>query len=97
MAIVIEQEQGGKGGLTKIIIWAIILIVILVGAYFLFFKHPDVIPSLAQPAAFKQVNFLSEVKLDPDAVVQSASFQSLKPQAPDMPTPTTGRANPFQP
>lgn len=95
MAIVIEQENSGKGGLIKIVIWVIILMVILVGAYFLFFKHPDVIPSLAQPAGLKEVNVLSQVKLDPDAVVQSQAFQSLKPQAPDMPTPATGRSNPF--
>lgn len=97
MAIVIEQERSGRGGLLKIVIWAIILIIILVGAYFLFFKHPDAIPGLATPQGLKEVNVLSQVKLDPDAVVQSPAFQSLKPQAPDMPTPPTGRSNPFLP
>ena len=97
MAIVIEQERNGKGGLIKIVIWVMILLVILVGAYFLFFKHPDAIPSLASPSALKEVNVLSQVKLDPEAVVQSKAFQSLKPQAPDMPTPATGRSNPFLP
>lgn len=97
MAIVIEQERGGKGGIVKMLIWLIVLVVIVVGAYFLFFKHPDAIPGLATPQGLKQVNELSQVKLDPDAVVQSQAFQSLKPQAPDMPTPPTGRSNPFLP
>lgn len=97
MAIVIEQEQSGKGGLIKIITWGVIFAVILVGAYFLFFKNPEAIPSLAQPAALKEVNVLSQVKLDPDAVIQSPAFQALKPQTGDMPQPPTGRSNPFQP
>jgi hypothetical protein len=97
MAIVIEQERTGKGGTIRMIIWIAILLVIVVGAYFLFFKHPDVIPNLATPTSLKDVNSIATVKLDPDAVVQSPAFQSLKPQAPDMPAPQTGRPNPFQP
>lgn len=97
MAIVIEQERSGKGGVIKMAIWIAILVVILAGAYFLFFKHPDAIPSLATPTGLRDVNSIATVKLDPDAVVQSPAFQALKPQAPDMPTPQTGRPNPFQP
>jgi hypothetical protein len=97
MAIVVEQERSGKGGMMKLLVWGLILLVILVGAYYLFFKRPDVIPNLAAPAAFKQANELQGVKLDPGAVVQSQTFQSLRPQAPEQPTPVTGRTNPFQP
>lgn len=97
MAIVVEQEQTGRVNIGKILIWAAILIIILLGAYYLFFKRPDVIPNLAAPAAFQQATSLSGVKLDPGTVVQSATFQSLKPQAPDMPSSTVGRANPFLP
>ena len=97
MAIVIEQERGGKGGMVKLIVWVAIFLVVLAGAYFLFFKRPDIIPSLAQPEGLKGVNAIANVKLDPDAVVQSAAFQSLRPQVQEMPTPATGRSNPFQP
>lgn len=78
-------------------IWGVMLILLLAGGYYLFFKRPDVIPSLAPPAAFQQANDLKGVKLDPGAVVQSAAFQQLRPQVGDMPTPATGRSNPFFP
>ena len=81
----------------RFVIWGVILVVILVGAYYLFFKRPDVIPSLATPAAFQQANDLSGVKLDPGSVVQSTTFQALRPQVADMPVPATGRTNPFLP
>lgn len=97
MAIVVEQERGGKGGVVKAIVWIAMFGVVLAGAYYLFFKRPDIIPSLAQPDGLKGVNAIANVKLDPDAVVQSAAFQSLRPQVPDMPAPATGRSNPFQP
>ncbi len=97
MAIVVEQEQSGRGGIGKILVWVVIVLILLIGAYYLFFKRPDVIPSLAAPAGFQQASSLSGVKLDPGTVVQSATFQSLKPQAPEMPSPSTGRSNPFFP
>lgn len=97
MAIVVDQENKAGGGLGKFLIWGVILFIIVIGAYYLFFKRPDVIPNLAAPAAFQQANDLSGVKLDPGAVVQSATFQTLKPSVPDMPTPATGRTNPFLP
>lgn len=97
MAIVVDSGQGSKGGIVKIVIWLLILGVILFGAYYLFFKRPDVIPSLATPSAFQQASQLSGVKIDPGSVVQSAAFQTLKPQVAEMPAPVTGRANPFQP
>lgn len=98
MAIVIEQEQGGRGtGILKIAVWIAIIIAILLGAYYLFFRHPDVIPSLAQPSGLKDVNVIAGVKLDPAPIVQGPTFQSLRQQAPDMPQPQTGRPNPFAP
>lgn len=97
MAIVVEQASGGKGGMIKLLIWGLILVVIIIGAYYLFFKRPDVIPNLAAPAAFKQAKDLSAVKLDPGVVVQSAAFQSLRPQAAPQPAPDAGRPNPFLP
>jgi len=97
MAIVVESSQGSRTSIVKVIIWLLIIAVLLFGAYYLFFKRPDVIPSLATPTAFKQASELSGVKIDPGAVVQSPAFQALKPQAPVMALPVTGRSNPFQP
>jgi|LNFM01.2.fsa_nt_gb hypothetical protein len=96
MAIVVESGQK-KGGITKIIIWLMLLGVVLFGVYYLFFKRPDVIPNLVAPASFQQASELSGVKLDPGAVVQSPAFQDLRPQAPEMPVPAAGRENPFAP
>ena len=96
MAIVIESDRAPRS-FGKIIVWLLILGVILFGAYYLFFKRPDVIPNLAAPSGFQEARQLSGIKLDPDAVVQNPAFQALKPQAPDQPTPETGRTNPFQP
>lgn len=97
MAIVVESGQNSKGGMVKIIIWLLILGVAVFGAYYLFFKRPDVIPNLVTPPSFQQANELSGVKIDPGAVVQSPAFQALKPQVPAMPTPSVGRENPFAP
>ena len=96
MAIVVESQQK-KGGIGKLLIWLLLVGVVVFGIYYLFFKRPDVIPNLAAPAAFKQAAELSGVKIDPGAVVQSAPFQALRPQAPEMQVPATGRTNPFAP
>jgi hypothetical protein len=96
MAIVVESQQK-RGSIGKLLIWLLLLGVVVFGMYYLFFKRPDVIPSLTAPAAFKQATELSGVKLDPGTVVQSAPFQSLKQQAPQMQQPATGRTNPFAP
>lgn len=96
MAIIIEEEQK-QTNWVNIAIAAVIVVVLFLGAYFLFFKQPQLI-EVVTPKQLQEINKLSSVSFDPEAVVSSPIFKSLRQYgAPVTPPQTTGRTNPFAP
>lgn len=93
MAIVVEQEKKKVNWITALSV-AVFLAVVFFGGYYLFFKQPELIDVVA-PAELERLRAISSVRFDPREVVDSPAFQGLRPFAGTVPTPLTGKANPF--
>lgn len=93
MAIVIEEEHKSSQGFTGLIIWGLIFVIVCVAVYYVFFKRPDLVeqatPSLTNTEA------LSRINLQPDEVINSASFQALNSYVQSLEPQAGGRRNPF--
>ncbi|OGM93216.1 hypothetical protein A2333_03110 [Candidatus Wolfebacteria bacterium RIFOXYB2_FULL_49_7] len=96
MAIVLEKEK-------KNIDWGFILglmaVVGIIGSaiIYLFFVNPEAVQQLTTPEQ-KTLSEFSRVKFQPEAILNSPAFQSLRTQAP-MNVPSEleiGKANPFR-
>ncbi|MBU6500334.1 MAG: hypothetical protein KGJ89_00695 [Patescibacteria group bacterium] len=95
MAIVLEEEKN-KTNIVSIITWLAVLGIIVAAVYYIFFNQPQLV-EVAAPANFQNVDPLSKIKLNPEDVINSQSFQSLKQYvAPPVPG-NAGRDNPFVP
>lgn len=94
MAIVVEEEAKKSGGLGGVIMWGAIFVILGVAIYYIFFKRPDLV-EVHTPANFESTVQLSRIKLNPDAVVNSAQFKALQTYASPLAPQTAGRQNPF--
>jgi uncharacterized membrane protein len=95
MAILVEEEKRPVNWIG--IITAIFIVVaVFVLAYFLFFKKPEIIDQVT-PTGLSSINEISKIKFDPEAVVNSPTFNSLKDSTPKLtPRETPGKQNPFK-
>lgn len=96
MAIMIEQENKPKN-------WILIggvgffVIIIFIGAYYLFFKNPQVIEELTVSPNQKEVEVLSQIKPDYAKIVEQLNNFYNKEEEQRINVPQLGRQNPFQP
>lgn len=95
MAIIVEEEKN-KIGLVSILTWAAVLVIIGVTVYYIFFAKPEII-EVAVPSNFKNITPLSQIKLNPEDVINNPVFQSLKQYVSSPKVQSVGRANPFLP
>lgn len=96
MAIIVEEEKRSANW-VNIAIAAVVIVVVFAGAYFIFFKQPQLI-EVVTPSGLKEIGTISQLSFDPQSVVSSPVFKSLKQYgSPVTPPATTGRANPFAP
>lgn len=95
MAIVLEKEK-------KNIDWSFILgVMVVVGIIgfaivYLFFVNPETVQQLTTPEQ-KTLSEFSKVRFQPEEILNSSAFQSLRTMAP-MTAPTemeVGKTNPF--
>lgn len=93
MAIVVEEEKS-KGSALSIVLWLAVIGVVLYGAYYLFFTHPEQI-DLKLPVSVKAPTELANVKVDPNQVLGSDTFKSFHPAPMASSTATAGKQNPF--
>jgi len=95
MAIIVEEEKKSVNWFTVVVI-IVVVVVVFSGAYFLFFKRPDVI-EIVTPGKLDQINKLSKISFKPEDVVNSPSFKSLRQYGSSTPsTQIPGRENPFK-
>ena len=96
MAIIVEEEKN-RSNLPSMLGWFVILVVALAAAYYVFFAAPPV-AVVVPPAAFQSIAPLAQISFDPQSVVSSTAFQSLRQYVAE-PTSTgptaVGRPNPF--
>ncbi len=95
MAIVVEEEKKPVNWVA-LLTTIIIIVVLFLGAYFLFFKKPELI-EVVVPGSLKEVSQLSQVSFDPDSVLSSPAFKLLRQYGTAITPAATGRSNPFLP
>jgi hypothetical protein len=94
MAIVVEEENAGKGGWGGLLVWSVIFVVLAVAIYYVFFKRPDLV-EVHTPANFENTVQLSKINLNPDRVVNDPLFISFKKYAEPLNPIPSARPNPF--
>ncbi len=96
MAILV-QETKKETNWVAVLSTIIIILVIFVGAYFLFFKKPELIEVVA-PGSLQNVSSISKLSFDPESVLNSPTFKLLRQLPPSTAEPPSpGRSNPFRP
>lgn len=96
MAILVQEEKKPVNWIGMLTV-LFVVVAVFVLSYFLFFKRPEVIEQVV-PGKFADINKISKVKFDPEAVISSESFQALQNYAPSfVPRETPGKPNPFRP
>jgi len=97
MAIVIEEDRKKKSSFGPLIGWGAIVVIVAVAVYYIFFVTPPAAPLPGESAPVAPV--VPQFNVQPDAVLNNPTFQSLKTPNITLPTPqgpgAVGRANPF--
>jgi len=95
MAILIEEEKKSINWVSIIAVGIIILLV-FIGAYYVFFKDPGVIDQIV-PRDLQNVSQLTKTNIDPTEVVNLPTFKLLQDFAAPLSLPSAGRDDPFKP
>lgn len=95
MAVIIDEEKKPVNWLT-LGVAAVIVIIVFAGGYYLFFKKPQLIETVA-PKELDRLNSLSQVSFDPSGVLNSSGFKALRQYTTPSAPPAAGRDNPFEP
>ncbi len=94
MAIFIEEEKN-NGGWFGFGVVAIVLIIVAVAIYYLFFVSPELI-SVVIPPNLQVINDVKQLSsFDPNTVLNSAFYNSLKSVVSPPNPPPPGNATPF--
>lgn len=76
------------------VIWLLLIIIILAGAYYVFFKKPELI-SIPTPPGFEEAQRISRIRLNPQEVLDNPKFRSLRSYITPSEARNFGKANPF--
>ncbi len=99
MAIVIEEGQK-KNNMIAVVGWLVFLGIAAGAAYYIFFAQPQLV-TIPAAGSVSIIAPLTQNSLDPQTVIQSPAFQSLKSTVtlptPQGPASVGGRSNPFIP
>ncbi len=94
MSIVIEEKKPTN---WVAILGGIILVVLVFGgAYYLFFKKPEIIEVVA-PGSLQDIKRISTLKFKPDSVIQNPIFSMLRREPVVSGEVSPGKSNPFKP
>jgi len=93
MAIIIEEEKR-KINLFALAVVALVIITIVGGTYYLFFAPTPLIEKVT-PSSVKSLEALSNIKLQPELIINNPKFQILKTYINQLETGTAGKNNPF--
>ncbi|HXF43992.1 MAG TPA: hypothetical protein VNK70_00790 [Candidatus Paceibacterota bacterium] len=95
MAIVVQEEKKGTNWVA-ILSTLVIIFAIFAGAYYLFFKKPELI-EVVTPGSLQNVSNISKISFDPQAVLNSPTWKILRQYGSTPTIPSPGRSNPFKP
>ncbi len=98
MAILIEEDKGKKN-YSNMIGWVVLVIIALVGVYYIFFA-PATPGVVTPPASLQEITAITQINFNPTTVTNNPTFQNLKQtiQEPTSTGPTgVGKTDPFLP
>ncbi len=96
MAIVIQEEQGKKGGWFGFGILFTILIIMGIAVYYLFFIQPSLINTTIAPLQLQSLNQMQSLNFDPQSVITHTVINGTNnKQSIPVPNPSTGNSTPF--
>jgi hypothetical protein len=93
MAIIIGSENQ-KGGLVHIILGIVVVILVVFGAYYVFFVTPPFGEEVDVPSGLDTISEISSVKVDPQEVLEPIA-NILEKRVGDPELGEFGRENPF--
>ncbi len=93
MAISIEEDKKGVNWVSILTIF-IIIVVVFAGAYFLFFKKPELV-EVVVPGRFEDISKFSDIEFNPREVLESSEFKVLRQFQTEVEVSTPGKNNPF--
>jgi hypothetical protein len=93
MAIVVENRRN-RGGVVAFAVWFVLIVIVVAGAYYVFFKKPELIP-VAAPAGFEEAQRISKIRLNPQEVLDNPKFRALRSYITPSRAASFGKANPF--
>lgn len=94
MAIIIEQEKKPINWIG-ILTGAIIVVALFGGAYYLFFKNPQILETATTGGKLGSVKNITEIKFDPEPIIQRMQTDFNVQLDATIPEATPGRQNPF--
>ena len=95
MAIVIQEEQGKKGGWFGFGLLFTILLIVGIAVYYLFFIAPSVINTTIAPMQLQSLDKIQSLNFDPQSVITNSIINNTGKQSIPAPNPTTGNSTPF--
>jgi len=96
MAIVVSGEKQ-KSPFFAILATGVIVIVLGVGAYYLFFSPAPAIEKIIVSQDLQSISQVSKVNIDTQAITESPIYKTLVQKLPALQASGYGRANPFLP
>ena len=80
-------------------LWFLIIIIIAVAGYYIFFAKPQFVEIIGVPQNLqsKDIDILSVIDLNPEGVINSQEFRSLKQYITPPQPGNAGKSNPFAP
>lgn len=97
MAIIVEEDKKMKSGVA-VLGWLVILVIVLVAAYYLFVAGPSEIVNVTPPDNFAEITALSELGLPPMNSASSSELSMFKQYVPEPASSSpvsVGRPDPF--
>jgi len=93
MAILIEEEKRKINWFALVIV--VLIIAAIIGAtYYLFFSPTPLIEKVV-PSSVQSLQVLSNIKLQPELIINNPKFQVLKTYINPIETGAVGKNNPF--
>lgn len=95
MAIALEQERKPVNVLG-ILIALVVVGSLFAGAYFLFFKRPELV-DVVVPSSIQNVRQISTIPFAPERIFTAEKFRALRQYGTEIVLPQAGKSNPFLP
>ncbi|GIW65308.1 MAG: hypothetical protein KatS3mg093_287 [Candidatus Parcubacteria bacterium] len=96
MAIVVEEEKQNNANILYILIWGVLILAILIGVYYVFFKKPELYEStLSLNKTETNINEVINAKSYVDLNIVLKMTESLKNYIDIPQNISTGKENPF--